>query len=130
MWVRVPPQAHLVYNIIMANEDKVLYTDVMLQLLSAYNTSNEHRFENVATVIESLTEEGDIQGPGLLSGLIFASVLHMTMLLQVVSEQCSVSKEDALKMYALTYSTFRHELAQLPQLNPDIVNALMEKFYE
>jgi hypothetical protein len=114
----------------MENEDKVLYTDVVLQLLSAYNTPSEYRFENVAMVVDSLMEEGDIQGPGLMSGLIFASVLHMTMLLQVISDQCSVSKEDALKMYALTYSTFRHELAQLPQLNPDIVNELMKKFYE
>jgi hypothetical protein len=114
----------------MENEDKVLYTDIVLQLLSAYNSGEEYRFDDVALVINSLIDDEDIQGPGLMSGLLFASIIHMTLLINIISEKANLDREDVLKTYALSYNHHRSELAKLPQLDPEIVNYLVSRYYE
>lgn len=109
--------------------DKTLYSDVMLQLLSAYMVSEsmEDRLDDVSTVLFQSIEDEEIGGPGLLSGLIFASIIHMSLLLDIVSMSNECSKEDALRNYALSYSLNRDQLSELPQLNPSFVNEIMKR---
>lgn len=110
-------------------ENDTLYTDIVMQLFSSFITTDaEDRGEYVQTILHSAITDPDVEGPGLLAGLLYASIIHMSLLLGTLSKITNKSREEILKDYALNYSKYRVELSNLPQLRPEFVNYLMFKF--
>ena len=112
-------------------ENETLYTDIVMQIFSVFiNTNSNQDLEDLSEIITSSVTDPNIAGPGILAGLLYASVVHMSLLLGTLSKTLGKERTEVLKNYALSYSQYRSELAKMPQLRPDFVNYLMIRYLE
>lgn len=105
--------------------DDELYTDIALQLLTAYATN-----DNKATseLINGYASSND-DDPTFMPGLIFASMMHMTVLLSSIAEATNLSIEEALMHYAATYNLhIRKEMAEIPALHQGYAKEMYTNF--
>ena len=111
------------------SKDKVIYTDIVLQILSLYVASREgHIEEESMDVIQSILLDEEVTGPGLMPGLVFAGPLHLYMILQVIGDMLNISTTDTLRMYASSYNQYRDNLLDLKNLDPSFVNMVADLF--
>lgn len=112
------------------NENDVLYTDSILQILSAYILGSEDlSSEELTKALENSLSDPSIQGPGMIGGLLYAAIVHMALLLASLAESTNTERVQTLQRYAMSYSNFRKQLSQMPQLRPEFVNEIMFKFF-
>jgi len=105
------------------------YTDIVLQVLSAYLSSEDMDSYDLANeVIETYHNDPKVSGPGMLPGLFFSSIIHMSLMLKILSGVNNISIQEALKKYALSYEGMRDMVCLMPQVHPSIVNEIIEKF--
>lgn len=112
--------------------NKQNYADMTLQILSAYLSSgdDEINYDLAAEVMDSMYNDPDIKGPGFTTGLFFASVIHMSLMLQVLSATYGIPKSEALSKYAMTYEGVRNMVVMMPQVHPFVVNEIVEHLKE
>jgi hypothetical protein len=111
--------------------NKQNYADMTLQILSAYISGDEAiNFDLASSLMDSLYNDPDINGPGFLPGVFFASIIHMSLMLQILATTFEISKQDALSKYALSYENVRELIARMPQVHPSIVNEIVQYFEE
>lgn len=111
-------------------EDKhqELYTDVMLELLCAYLfSSDEDGKELTVELMETVRKDPVLAGRGLMEGLVFSSVIHMSLMMTLMAMMTGRTREDILRIYALSYQMTRDKVAEMPQVHPEIVNRLVEE---
>jgi hypothetical protein len=107
------------------------YADMTLQILSAYLSGNEEINYDLATsLMDSLYSDPEINGPGFLPGVFFASIIHMSLMLQILATTFEIPKSDALSRYALSYEGVRDLIASMPQVHPKVVNEIVEHLRE
>lgn len=107
------------------------YADMTLQILSAYLSENDSiNFDLASSLMESLYNDPEINGPGFLPGVFFASIIHMSLMLQILATSFNISKQEALSTYALSYEGVRDLIARMPQVHPSIVNEIVEYLKE
>lgn len=107
------------------------YADMTLQILSAYLSGDDAiNFDLATTLMDSLYNDPEINGPGFLPGVFFASIIHMSLMLQIIATIVEVPKSEALSRYALSYEGVREMIASLPQVHPSVVNEIIEHFRE
>lgn len=112
------------------NEDtqKVLYTDVMLELLSAYLFSDEEGGKDLAIdLMESVRKDEILAGKGLMEGLVFSSVIHLALMITLFGLITGRSRKDVLQLYAMSYQMTRDSVSEMPQVHPEVVNKLVEE---
>jgi hypothetical protein len=111
-------------------EDKhqELYTDVMLELLSAYLFSTDSSGRDLTIqLMESVRKDPVLSGKGMMEGLVFSSVIHMSLMITLMAMMLGLGREDILKLYAMSYQMTRDKVALMPQVHPEIVNRLVEE---
>lgn len=107
--------------------DDELYTDIALQLFTAY-ASNDN--EATHRLIEGYALSND-DDPTFMPGLIFASMMHMNVLLSSIAEATNISIQEALMYYAATYNLhIREEMAQIPALHQGYAKEMYTKYLE
>jgi hypothetical protein len=110
-------------------ESKTLYTDVVMELLTSYILANEGDDSFLSELLmKSIHEDEDLEGPGLLPGLLFSSIIHLTLLITVISAMTEETPMQVISRYGLHYNKIRPMLAEMPQLHPNIVNKIAEMF--
>lgn len=111
--------------------NKQNYADMTLQILTAYLSGDEViDFDLASAVMQSLFDDPEIGGPGFLPGLFFASIIHMSLLLQIIANTYNISKKEALSKYALSYEGVRSMVALMPQMYPSVVNEIVQHLKE
>jgi hypothetical protein len=106
------------------NKNDELYTDIALQMLVAYINGDSSTTTSLINGY-ALTNEED---PTFMPGLIFASMMHMSILLSSIAEAVDISIQEALGHYATTYNLhLREEMAKIPALHQDIAKEMYEK---
>jgi hypothetical protein len=107
--------------------NKENYADMTLQILSAYLSGDEVvDFDLASKVMDSLYNDPEINGPGFLPGLFFSSIIHMSLMLQILASVVGISKKESLSRYALSYEGVREMVALMPQVHPSVVNEIVE----
>lgn len=107
------------------NLNDELYTDIALQLLTAYASNDNEATHNL---IEGYAKSSD-DDPTFMPGLIFASMMHMTVLLRSIAEATNVPVEEVLIQYAATYNLhIRKEMAQIPALHQNYAKEMYNQF--
>jgi len=106
------------------NGDDELYTDIALQMLVAYINGDAETTNSLINGY-SLTNEDD---PTFMPGVMFASMMHMSILLSSIAEAVDITIQEALGHYATTYNLhLREQMAKIPALHQDIAKELYEK---
>lgn len=108
-----------------------IYTDVVMELLSSYVLANEGDNSYLSEfLMKTIHQDEEIAGPGFMPGMIFSSIIHLTLLLTIVCSITNESMMDVLSKYGLHYNKVRPMLANMPQLNPEFVNKIAKMFEE
>jgi hypothetical protein len=106
------------------NINDELYTDIALQMLSAYINGDK---EVTSELISGYASSND-DDPTFMPGLIFASMMHMAILLSAIADSTNISTEEALTHYASVYNLqFREQMAKIPALHQDIAKEMYKK---
>lgn len=106
------------------NGNDELYTDIALQMLVAYVNGDANTTNSLINGY-ALTNDED---PTFMPGVIFASMMHMAVLLSSIAEAVDITIEEALGHYATTYNLhLREQMAKIPALHQDIAKELYEK---
>lgn len=109
------------------SEDSQNYCDMVLQILTAYLSDNDHVNHDLAgQVMQSLFDDPEIQGPGFMPGLFFASMIHMSLLLNILSVTNDITEREALSRYALSYASSRQYISTMPHIHPSVMNEIVD----
>jgi len=101
-----------------------LYTDIALQMLSAYVNGDK---EATSDLINGYASSND-DDPTFMPGLIFASMMHLSILLSAIAEASDISIDEALRHYATVYNMqFREQMAKIPALHQDLAKEMYAK---
>lgn len=111
----------------MSNPEEELYTDVVLELLSAYLYDDAKSKDLANAVMSSVRDSPVIGGKGLMEGLVFSSVVHMALMITLLALITGKPREEALKLYAMSYQMTRDTVAMMPQVHPEFVNKLIDQ---
>lgn len=104
-----------------------LYTDIVLELFSAYVLDDDSSPDDLSKIImDAVRDDPKVFGPGLMEGLLFSCILHMAMIITFVSLKMGVSRKEALETYALVYQSTKDSISSMPQVHPEIVNRIVE----
>lgn len=105
-----------------------LYTDVVLELLSAYLFSANGENDLLTyKLMESVRKDPVMSGKGLMEGLLFSSVIHMSLMITLFALVTGRTRQQVLELYAMSYQMTRDKVAEMPQVHPEIVNKLVEE---
>lgn len=109
------------------NINDELYTDIALQMLSAYVNGDK---EATSELINGYALSND-DDPTFMPGLIFASMMHLSILLSAIAEASDIPVNEALRHYATIYNMqFREEMAKIPALHQDLAKEMYERILE
>lgn len=99
------------------DENDILFTDIVVQLMSSWFTGNTKIINAVCTgVAEDMGEN-----PGAMPGLLFGCILHMSTMLNEIAQSKGISVDEAWSEYLVDYNTeFRERLANIPLMHPEI----------
>lgn len=112
-----------------SGEKNVLYTDIVLELLTAYMYDKGNGDKDLADVVmEGVRKNPVLNGKGLMEGLLFSSILHLALMVTVFGVVTGQKREAILQQYAMAYQLTRDNVSNMPQVHPEIVNALLERF--
>lgn len=104
-----------------------LYTDVMMELLSAYLLDKEQNSKLSMELMEIVRKDPVMSGEGLMQGLLFSSIIHMSLMITLISLFTGKTREEVLTFYADAYRVSRDDVAKMPQVHPEVVNSLVEE---
>lgn len=104
------------------NEDEELFTDIAIQMFSAYSLNENNA---VLELMESYRKSyGD--NPAFMPGVIFAFIMHMGILISSLADAAGIDSEEAYRSYVNTYNTeLRPRLAKMESLHPSAIWKLM-----
>lgn len=106
------------------NINDELYTDIALQLLSAYVNGDK---EATSDLINGYASSND-DDPTFMPGVIFASLMHLSILLSAIAESTNITINEALTYYATVYNMqFREHMAKIPALHQNLAKEMYEK---
>lgn len=112
----------------LSKKEADLYTDVVLELFSAYVLDDDSAPDDLSSmVMEAVREDDLVNGPGLMEGLLFSCILHMAMIITFTALKTGMPRSEVLEQYALVYQSTKDSIANMPQVHPEIVNSLVEK---
>jgi hypothetical protein len=104
-----------------------LYTDIVLELLSAYFYDDGSSHDLANAVMTSVRDNPVLNGKGLMEGLVFSSVVHMALMITLLALITDRPREEALKLYAMSYQSTRETVSMMPQVHPEFVNRLINE---
>lgn len=111
----------------MFDPSKLTYADVVLQVLSAYLSSDDLNSYDLANeILDMHYSDPEISGPGFMPGVFFSSIVHMTLMLKILAMSNGISVQEALRKYAFSFEGIRDKVCQMPQVHPSIVNHVIE----
>ena len=112
-------------------EPDELYTDVVMEMLSAYMLTPEDSHDDlIDSVMDSVKSNPNFPQEGLMQGMVFGGIVHLTLMLTYMAKTLGVPRDDILRHYAIVYKNVRHYVAQIPEVHPDVVSELARKMYE
>lgn len=107
--------------------DDEIYTDLVLQLLTAFSNSDT---ESPHSIIKMINDNDEFYGEGFFPGVVYASLIHMSLMIACIGQALNVDRQSALRHYALTYGMNREQFKEIPGLNPKFVTAIMKRILE
>lgn len=111
----------------MSNDHEDIYTDLVLEILSAYIFAERGGEDIVARVLENIRQEHKFECKGLVEGLLFSSILHMTMMIAFISLTTGMSNTEILRRYALVYKMTRDDVFKMPQVHPEFISKIVDR---
>ncbi len=107
------------------DENDVLYTDIVTQLVSSWFTGDTSVIQSVCTSINDDIED-NISG---LPGILFGCMMHITTLLSKIAAEKDIDVKEAWLEYLNDYNTFiRKNMSAIPILHPKVADRLSHKF--
>ena len=104
-----------------------LYTDIAMQMLSAYLSSDKNVSNDLMQTYSSDNEED----PAFMPGVIFVCMLHLGVLLATIAESSSMTIEETFSHYASSYNLeMRERMSFIPTLHQDVARQLFEVLRE
>ena len=104
-----------------------LYTDIAMQMLSAY-LNNDKNVTNELMLSYSSDNEED---PAFMPGVIFGCMLHLGVLLATIAESSSMTIEEAFSHYANSYNLeMREQMSMIPTLHQGVARQLFDVMRE
>jgi len=106
------------------DENDTLYTDIVVQLVSGWFTSNT---KVISSICESIGDDIQDNESGV-PGILFAFMLHITTLLDKMASEKGISITEAWSDYLNDYKTqIRKKMSAIPILHPKIADELSQK---
>lgn len=104
-----------------------LFTDYAMQIFNAHTSNDSH--QNLNLLMDSYKTEA-IESPAFLPGVIFGSMIHMYIMIQMIAEFREQETEEAIRFYNDMYNQSRKRLAKMLGNRPEYANELMRQFIE
>lgn len=107
-----------------------LFTDYVLQIFNAHCADDNA--EILKILISSFDEQAS-DNMAFMPGLIFGSMVHMLMMMQIISLEKGISLHEAVQEYIAMYQESRTKLAKMlgnrPEYAKDMINNLPKDFF-
>lgn len=105
------------------NENDILFTDMVVQLMSSWFTGNTRI---INAVCEGVAEDMG-ENPGAMPGLLFGCILHMSTMLNEIAKNKGISLDEAWSEYLEDYNlVFRERIVNIPLMHPEIAKRVSE----
>lgn len=98
-----------------------IYTDVVMEMLTAYLLSESDDDNLIERVMTDIKTNPAFPDCGLMEGLVFSSIIHLSIMISYLSKTFGVSRQEILQHYALVYKGVREIVETLPEVHPDVV---------
>ncbi len=109
------------------DENDVLYTDIVTQLISSWFTGDTKVIESVC---ESISDDIQDSISGL-PGILFGCMLHITTLLSKLAAEKDVEIAEVWAEYLNEYNSFiRKNMSSIPILHPKIADMISNKLLD
>lgn len=106
---------------------KPLYTDVLLEMAAAFIDRGDT--ETMKSAVAMIFDDEEINGPGMMPGLIYAGLLHFVWSLDTLSQLLGMSMEEAFQLHSRMYFESRDNISQMVTLRPEFVDMITD-FYQ
>ena len=103
-----------------------LFSDFIMQLFNAHCSENSH--EMISFLISSLEE--DAKNPVFLPGLVYGSMIHMFMMMQIIADEKGITFSEAIDDYIAMYQDNRQSLSKMLGNRPEYATNLVAHMFE
>lgn len=108
------------------NENDILYTDMVIQLVSSWFSGDT---KVIQSVCESISDDIKDSDSGM-TGILFGCILHITNLLNRIAEDNGKDLEENWVSYLNDYNNhYRKRMSSIPILHPQIADQLAKKLF-
>ena len=104
-----------------------LFTDFALQIFNAHVSDNSQ--DNLSQLMDSYQSDAK-DNPAFMPGVIFGSMVHMFMMIQMLAEERDIEKEEMIKEYTDYYNINRVKLAKMLGNRPEYANKLIREMFK
>jgi hypothetical protein len=104
-----------------------LFTDYALQIFNAHVSDNSQ--DNLSKLMDSYQSEA-MDNPAFMPGVIFGSMVHMFMMVQMLSDERGIETEEMIKEYTDYYNINRVKLAKMLGNRPEYANKLIREMFK
>lgn len=104
-----------------------LFTDFAMQIFNAHTSQGD---ENILSVLMDSYKDDATSNPAFLPGVIFGSMVHMYMMIQMIADSRYESIEETIKFYNEAYNKSRKNLSRMLGNRPEYAKALIQDFID
>jgi len=104
-----------------------LFTDFALQIFNAHVSDNSQ--DNLSQLMDSYQSDAK-DNPAFMPGVIFGSMVHMFMMMQILSKEKGIETQEMVKEYTEHYNSNRTKLSRMLGNRPEYAKKLANKFYK
>lgn len=104
-----------------------LFTDFAMQIFNAHTSPDSSSM--LSTLMDSYKNDA-VDNPVFLPGIIFGSMVHMYMMIQMIAESRLESTEETIKFYNNMYNQSRKNLSKMLGNRPEYAKFLIENFID
>lgn len=104
-----------------------LFTDYSLQIFNAHTSDNSQ--ENLSQLMDSYQSEA-MDNPAFMPGVIFGSMVHMFMMIQMLADERDIKSSEMIKAYTDHYNENRSKLAKMLGNRPEYADKLIREMFK
>lgn len=104
-----------------------LFTDFAMQIFNAHTSQDSGSV--LSTLMDSYKNDA-VDNPAFLPGVIFGSMVHMYMMIQMIAESRLESTEETIKFYNDMYNQSRKNLSKMLGNRPEYAKQIIKNFID
>jgi hypothetical protein len=104
-----------------------LFTDFALQIFNAHVSDNSQ--DNLSKLMDSYESEA-MGNPAFMPGVIFGSMVHMFMMIQMLASERELETSEMVKVYTEYYNMNRSKLAKMLGNRPEYADKLIREMFK